>query len=75
MLAVQGKASQIMAPGFDLISPHEFLPVFYRDFLLRSKKQCRHYLILPGNIRVSLGGAGVITQPILQMSEIKQKVK
>lgn len=45
---------------------------FYRNFLLRREKQCRHYLILPANIHVSLGGAGVIiTQPILQMPEIK----
>ena len=54
----------------------DFCLVFYRDLLLRREKQCRHYLIPPGNIHESLGGASVIiTQPILQMSEIKLKVK
>lgn len=46
-----------------------FSLLFYRDFLLRqSITQCRHYLILRGDIHASLGGAGVIiTQPIVQM--------
>lgn len=53
-----------------------FCLVFYRDLLLRREKQCRHYLIPPGNIHESSGGAGIIiTQPVLQMSEIKLKVK
>lgn len=56
-----------------LVKPDEFLPcVLWGLASKESKTQCRHYLILLGNMHVRLGGAGVVTtQPILQMGELK----